>query len=566
MNTNALSQETQAELLQTLLEVGLLRPEQLQAAQTRTPRGQSLIDALLADNSITPRDVAVARSLLLNLPLIDLKRHNVQARALSLIPEETARRYMVIPLDIIENELVVVMENPTDLNALEDLAIRTGMKLRPALGVRQDIEEAFALYYQARHEIERQIERLEPEAVPTPVETRLTVETLTQNPVARVVQLLLEQAARDRASDIHISPTDTTLRIRYRIDGVLHDVLEAPLSIHASLVSRIKVLAEMNIAERRRPQDGQFTFDSNKGPIDVRVATADTVRGEMVVMRLLDKSPGLLVLEELGFLPNAQNTYEQLYTLPFGMVLVSGPTGAGKTTTLYATLNRINRNESNLMTIEDPIEYQFDRINQLQVNRQAGITFATGLRTIMRLDPNVILVGEIRDRETAEIAIQAALTGHLVLSTIHANDAISTVYRLFDLGIEPFLVVSALAGVVAQRLVRQVCTRCRMKTMARVEEQLAFELEMGYPPPVIYEGQGCNFCADTGYRGRVGVFEVLRMSDTLRQMLIRNAMAQELRTQAQAEGMTPMHRDGMIKVEQGLTTPREVMRNVYTLR
>lgn len=566
MNTNAFSQETQAELLQTLLEAGILRSEQLQAAQTRTPKGHSLIDALLADNSITLRDVAVARSLLLNLPLIDLKRHNVQARALSLIPEETARRYMVIPLDIIENELVVVMENPTDLNVLEDLTIRTGMKLRPALGVRQDIEEAFALYYQARHEIERQIQRLEPEVVPTPVDIRLTVETLTQNPVARVVQLLLEQATRDRASDIHISPTDTALRIRYRIDGVLHDVLEAPLSIHASLVSRIKVLAEMNIAERRRPQDGQFTFDSDKGPIDVRVATADTGRGEMLVMRLLDKSPGLLVLEELGFSPTAQSTYEQLYTLPFGMVLVSGPTGAGKTTTLYATLNRINRNESNLMTIEDPIEYQFDRINQLQVNRQAGITFATGLRAIMRLDPNVILVGEIRDRETAEIAIQAALTGHLVLSTIHANDAVSTIYRLFDLGIEPFLVVSALAGVVAQRLVRQVCTRCRMKTTASVEEQLAFELEMGYPPPTIYEGQGCNFCAETGYRGRVGVFEVLRMSDTLRQMLMRNASAQELREQAQAEGMVPMRRDGMLKVEQGLTTPREVMRNVYTLR
>ncbi|MBE9507849.1 MAG: type II/IV secretion system protein, partial [Chloroflexi bacterium] len=274
----------------------------------------------------------------------------------------------------------------------------------------------------------------------------------------------------------------------------------------------------------------------------------------------------LLQLEELGFLPEAMAAYERLYNLPFGMIVVSGPTGAGKTTTLYATVNRLDRNENNIMTIEDPIEYQFGRINQIQVNRQAGITFAAGLRAIMRLDPNMILVGEIRDRETAETAVHAALTGHLVLSSIHSNDAVGALYRLIDLGVEPFLAASALAGVVAQRLVRRVCDHCRILADVSPEERLAFEAEMGSAPARFYQGQGCNFCADTGYRGRVGVFEVLTISESIRRMVVQGAGADEIKAQAIAEGMVPMRRDGMLKVQQGVTTPREVMRSVYTIR
>jgi general secretion pathway protein E len=521
------------DLHEVLLDAGLITPEQLEAAQQT---------------------------------LIDLKRHTVQQHALDLLPEEIARRYNVTPLDVIDGELIVVMENPLDIQAIEDISIRAGMNVRPAVGTRADIQEAHLLYYRARDEIERQLEQITSEPALTPEAPRLTAEMVTQSPVARVVELLINQAVRDRASDVHISPDAGVLRVRYRIDGILHDALDAPLSVHSSLISRIKVLAGMNIAERRRPQDGQFVFQADREEVDVRVATTDTARGEMAVLRLLDKSVSLLQLEDLGFLPEAMAAYERLYNLPFGMIIVSGPTGAGKTTTLYATINRLDRRENNILTIEDPIEYQFERINQIQVNRQAGITFAVGLRAIMRLDPNMILVGEIRDRETAETAVQAALTGHLVLSSIHSNDAVGALYRLIDLGVEPFLIASSLAGVVAQRLVRRVCSHCRTLADVSPAERLAYEAEMGSPPARFYQGQGCNFCADTGYRGRVGVFEVLTVSEPIRRMVMQGAGAGEIKAQAIADGMVPLQRDGMLKVQQGVTTPREVMRSVYTIR
>ncbi|HEY4724005.1 MAG TPA: GspE/PulE family protein, partial [Anaerolineae bacterium] len=357
-----------------------------------------------------------------------------------------------------------------------------------------------------------------------------------------------------------------TLRVRYRIDGILHDMLQVPLNVHGPLISRIKILAEMNIAERRRPQDGQFTFTGDHSEVDVRVSTAETAHGEMAVLRILDKSISLLQLKDLGFLPQALHSVEQLYTLPFGMLLVSGPTGAGKTTTLYAMMNQFNRVENNLITIEDPIEYQFDRMSQIQVNRQANVTFANGLRAILRLDPNVILVGEIRDQETAQIAVQAALTGHLVLSSIHANDAVGALFRLIDLGVEPFLAASALVGIVAQRLVRRVCDRCLTLSDISPEERLAYETELGPGPAQFQRGQGCNFCAETGYRGRTGVFEVLTVGESIRRLLIANASAADIRAQALNEGMISMWRDGMLKTREGITTVREVMRNAYTIR
>lgn len=556
----------QRDLGEVLLDAGLVSPEQLQAARQACPPGQTVTDALIAQGTITPRDVAVAISLQLNLPLIDLKRHTVQPYALALVPEEIARRYKAIPLDVIGDELVVVMENPLDIQALEDISIRAGMRVRVATGARDDIQEALALYYRARSEIERQLEQISPEPGAVAELPRLTAEDVVQNPVARVVELVLGQAIRDRASDVHITPDDGRLRIRYRIDGILHDALETSLTVHGPLISRIKVMAGMNIAERRRPQDGQFMFQGEQGDVDVRVATAETAQGEMAVLRILDKALSLMELDELGFLPEALGLYERLYSLPFGMVLSAGPTGAGKTTTLYATVNRLNWHEYNVMTIEDPIEYQFARISQIQVNRQAGITFATGLRAIMRLDPNVILVGEIRDQETAEIAVQAALTGHLVLSSIHANDSVGALHRLIDLGVEPFLVVSALAGVVSQRLVRTVCERCRTLVDGTPEERLAFESEMGSAPARFYRGLGCNFCTETGYRGRTGVFEVLAVSEPVRRLIVKGASADEIKAQAIAEGMVTMQRDGMLKVQHGVTTPYEVMRNVYTIR
>ncbi len=552
------------DLIDVLLDADLVSAAQVEAARLAVTNGHSPLDVLLAQNIINPRDVAMAFSLQLNLPLIELKRHVVQPAALELVPEHLARRYGLIPLDVINGELIVVIENPLDVQALEDVALRAGLHVRPALGVRDDIQEALAQYYRAGTEIERQLGQIAPE--PAAVEPRLTVEAITQNPVARVVELIINQAIRDRASDVHIMPDVDTLRVRYRIDGILHDMLQVPLSVHAPLVSRIKILAEMNIAERRRPQDGQFTFTSDHGEVDVRVATAETVRGEMAVLRILDKSISLLQLRDLGFLPDALRSIEQLYALPFGMLLVSGPTGAGKTTTLYALMNQFNRIERNLITIEDPIEYQFDRISQIQVNRQANITFANGLRAILRLDPNVILVGEIRDQETAQIAVQAALTGHLVLSSIHANDSVGALFRLIDLGVEPFLAASALVGIVAQRLVRKVCDRCLTLRDISPEERLAYEAEIGPAPAQFRRGQGCNFCAETGYRGRTGVFEVLSMTESLRHCLITQGSADDIRATALAEGLVTMWRDGMLKTQAGITTVREVMRNAYTIR
>ena len=559
--------ETRRDLVEVLLDAGLITPGQLEEAHETRQEGDSVTETLIAQGTIAPRDVAMALSLQLNLPLIDLKRHTVQPHAVSLVPEETARRYTAIPMDVIGDELIVVMENPLNIQAIEDISLRAGMPVRPAVGVRADIQEALRLYYRSRSKIERQLEQIEPEPGPalTPDARRLTAQMVEENPVARVVELILTQAIRDRASDIHITPDDNVLRVRYRIDGILHDMLEPPLSVHRPLISRIKVLAGMNIAERRRPQDGQFTLEEDGTEVDIRVATANTARGEMAVMRILDKSLSFMQLDELGFHAEALEAYKGLYSLPFGMLLVAGPTGAGKTTTLYATINRLDRQENNIMTIEDPVEYQFERISQIQVNRQAGIDFASGLRAIMRLDPDAILVGEIRDHETAEIAVQAALTGHLVLSSVHANDAVGALFRLMDLGVEPYLIVSAVGGVVAQRLVRRVCERCRILADVSPKERFAFEAEMGSSPERFYQGQGCNFCAETGYHGRTGVFEVLSVSESIRRLLMDGASASRIKAQAIDEGMTTMQHDGMVKVKKGQTTPSEVMRNVYTI-
>jgi len=355
------------------------------------------------------------------------------------------------------------------------------------------------------------------------------------------------------------------LRIRYRIDGVLHDTLNLPINIHPALTSRIKIMSDMNIADHIRPQDGQFTIEASGRPIDVRVATCPTVHGEGTVLRLLDKSLAAHALAELGFLPETLEKYQQMLRVPFGMIVASGPTGSGKTTTLYASVNQLDKISRKIITIEDPVEYRFPNINQIQVNPKAGLTFATGLRSILRLDPDIILVGEIRDAETARIAVQSALTGHLVLSSLHANDAVGVIYRLLDLGIEPFLVASALIGTVAQRMVRRVCTDCVHYVKVSKLEQVAYEKEIGENREEFLYGSGCEPCAYSGYRGRVGMFEVLHMSDELRMMVLRNASNVEFREQAIKEGMVPLIRDGMLKVKEGITTPSEVLRNAYTM-
>ncbi|MFO7917107.1 MAG: ATPase, T2SS/T4P/T4SS family [Anaerolineae bacterium] len=503
----------------------------------------------------------------MQLPLIELKQYDPDPAAIKLVPEQMARRYKALPLRIEEGQLVVAMVDPADLQAIEDLRVRTSLNIMPLRASPDDIENAFARCYQNRGEIERQVQRISSavDEEDADLRQRLSVEAVSQAPVARTVELLVHQAVKDKASDIHLEPQEDALRVRYRIDGVLHEVMSLPRRIHAAMLSRIKILSDLNIAERRRPQDGQFSMEVEGKQVDVRVATINTVHGEMAVLRVLDKSVSVRPLDELGFLSDEEDRYRRIITAPWGIVLLAGPTGSGKTSTLYASINQLDKDENKIITIEDPVEYRFEGINQVQVNRQAGITFASGLRAAMRLDPNIILVGEIRDEETARTAVQASLTGHLVFSSIHANDSVGAILRLIDLDVEPFLVTSSLLGIISQRLVRRVCPECHASQEVPERERLVYEQEMGESKKAFEYGQGCNNCAQTGYRGRVGVFELLIMNDEIRRLVVNDASTDEIIDAARRAGMRPMIKDGMIKAKRGVTTPSEVVKNIFAL-
>ncbi len=484
-----------------------------------------------------------------------------QPEALQLIPEAVARRFTAIPIAITDNRLEVAMVNPADISALQVLEYHSKRRIKPIAADEKEIQGAIDFNYRSFGHIEEQVAFIDTGT--EAAEEEDLVQATANVPVANTLRLIMDEAVKSRASDIHIEPQEKRLRIRYRIDGVLQDVMSLPLRVHPALTSRIKIMAEMNITDHLRPQDGQFSTEVRGKPIDVRVATSPTVYGETTVLRLLDKSLGVFDLSQLGFSAQAQVKYDNVLKSPFGMILISGPTGAGKTTTLYASVNTLDKTSRNIVTIEDPVEYRFDNMNQIQINTRAGLTFATGLRSILRLDPDVILVGEIRDAETARIAVQAALTGHLVLSSIHANDVVGVIFRLLDLGIEPSLVCSAVIGVAAQRMVRRICPDCSSYIEAPPFEQLVYEREMGEKPERFLCGSGCELCAYSGYRGRIGIFEVLPISDEIRMMILKGASTVQIRKQTIKEGMIPLVKDGMLKVEQGVTTVSEVLRNTY---
>ena len=494
-----------------------------------------------------------------------LRKDLIQPDALQLVPEAMARKYNVIPMEIKGNVLRVAMANAADIRALEALETRIRMRIEPEAASAEEVQEAIDFSYQSDGEIATQMA-----SISLPGESEITIEEITPDsvadaPIAKALTVIIDGAIKARASDIHIQPEEDSLRVRYRIDGTLHETLTLPLAASVPLISRIKILAKMNIADHQRPQDGQLSVKpKDRMEIDIRVGTIPVIHGEMAALRLLDKSKALMTLAQLGFLPGSLAKYEEMLKVPYGMILVTGPTGAGKTTTLYASLNTLDRKGRNIITIEDPVEYRFKNINQIQVNPRAGLTFASGLRSILRLDPDVLLVGEIRDGETASIAIQSALTGHLVLSSIHANDAVGVVSRLLDLDVEPFLIASALIGVVAQRMARRTCPDCAQMVKVPLVEQMAYSKETGEERSEFLCGSGCKSCANTGYQGRVGFFEIMRIRDEIRTMLLNGANATELRTQAIKEGMIPLIKDGMLKVKENITTPAEVLRNAYT--
>jgi len=517
---------------------------------------------LVEEGLISPRDLATALSIHLRVPLIDLKRHEVRPEALRLVPEEVSRKYNVIPFDIIGGSLALVMEDTRNLRAIDDIAAISRMRIEPMMGFADEISSAIDLNYGEQNVLGAPPveETLPLEEEPSEIES-----DDEEAPALRTLNLLMLQAVRRNASDIHIEPQEKKLQVRLRVDGVLHNTKSLPLDVHAALISRIKIISGMNIAEHRRPQDGRFSRRIRGEEIDVRVACGSTVNGEMAVLRILPKTASLMDLTALGFTPDALKTYEQMLKLPFGMILLGGPTGSGKTTTLYASINRLNMMERNIMTIEDPVEYHIKGVNQFQVNVKAGVTFADGLRAFMRLDPDIILVGEVRDAETARMAMQAAFTGHLVFSSVHANDAVGIMFRLLDLGVEPFFLCSALVGNVAQRTVRRICPYCKEIYKPVAEELSAYEAEVGELPAQFYKGSGCNLCMDTGYLGRIGLFEVLVVTEDIKRLLINNAPPKEIHERAIQDGMVTLMRDGMTKVKEGITTIAEVMRNVYSI-
>ena len=534
-------------------------------AEQRQTKG-FLGQILLKRGVIKKRDLAEALEDQLGLAFVELSDQTVAPEIASLLPENLVRLYKALPFDLRENVLSVAMADPLNLPALESMHLVTGLEVKPFFAPEEDVLLTTNQVFDGRVAAYKAIE--DTTGMAHDEADGMTVRDLERMvedaPVVRLVDSIVQGAIAGNASDIHVEPRERDVRVRYRVDGVLYLMMEIPKRLQSAVISRIKIMAGMNIAERRLPQDGRITVGSNGHMYDLRVSTLLTVFGEKVVMRILDKTSVLLQLEDLGFLPDQQTLVQHLITKPYGMLLSTGPTGSGKTTTLYTALNRVNTGDNNIVTVEDPVEYQLAGINQSQVSLAAGITFARGLRAILRQDPDVIMVGEIRDRETAEIAVQSALTGHLVFSSLHTNDAASALPRLLDMGVEPFLIASSVIGVIGQRLVRVVCRNCKAsyKPERRVLEELGVpEDEHGHVH--FARGAGCPICSGRGYRGRTGVFEVLRMSDQIKRMVLDKASTLEIREQALQEGMQPMQQTGLRKVMDGTTTPEEVMRVIY---
>jgi len=533
------------------------------AAQTNRKLSEVLVEQELVDSEV----LGSVLSLKYGVPVINLAQVEIQPEAVALVSEKVAREHHILPISVDGDTLTIATHEPHDFRTVNSISALTRKRIETVIPVGMSLDEAIDSNYTLTAQIQQQVSQIA--GLNLDLETEgagvSEIDALRQAPIVQAVDMMLTQAVRDRASDIHIEPQEDCLLVRNRIDGVLHDAVSLPLGVHTSILTRIKVMANLNIAERRRPQDGQFGATIGNKKVDFRVSTVEGGHGEMAVLRVLDKSMLLIKLPDLGMNPSVMQPFEKLLGSPFGMILANGPTGSGKTTTLYAALQRLDAKQRNIMTIEDPIEYSFKGINQIHVNRQAGITFPVGLRAIMRLDPDIILVGEIRDAETAVTAVQAAITGHLVLSSIHANDAVSAMIRLIDMGVEPFLVTSAVIGSLSQRLVRRVCPYCRQMAEVPPSEAAAYEAEMGEEAGKFWVGRGCNFCSRSGFLGRVGVCELLTLSDNMRKMVMRGSSASELKEEAIREGMIPMRRDGMQKVKDGMTTPGEILRNVFTI-
>ena len=508
----------------------------------------------------TERAKALALAQSLSFPFVDLNEYQIDDSVMKLVPDDLCRRNNLLPLSIINGRLTVAMADPKNFSAIDDVSAITGMPVIAMVAMPSQVQESINRYLRANAELDEISHEV---AVTAKKEIDLEKDDAeASSPVARFVTLLINQAIDDHCSDIHIEPQEDGLLVRYRIDGVLHVFQRAPRAMTAGVISRIKVMSDMDIGERRKPQDGRITVKHNGEKVDLRVAALPTVWGEKIVMRILSTPAGNLKVADLNFSKRNFEVYSKAYSRPYGMVLVTGPTGSGKSTTLYATLGDVAKPEINIITVEDPVEFRMRGINQVQVNNKAGMTFAAALRSILRADPDVVLIGEIRDAETANIAIEASLTGHLALSTLHTNDAPSAVTRLTEMGVEPFLVSSSLAAVMAQRLARRLCKKCCKADQATPVELklMGVPYKPGDPLPTVYRPVGCRECSNTGYRGRVAIQQVMGVDATMEDMIAKGATSLDIQAAAEAAGMTSLRDDGWQKVLEGITSVDEVLR------
>jgi type IV pilus assembly protein PilB len=559
---------------QVLREGGFITEQQLtQARDASRPSGAGLLDSLVSSGMLAQESLVTVLSFQLRIPVVDLRHVQVDPEAVRLVPEHIARQYGVLPTGFdSDGSLRIATRMPNDFQLSAELSSVTGRQTKFVLAIGGRLEELIERIYSTSVP-----QRGGPEALGAPGARALAPAEaphaggallgtdLSHLPAVQAVEMVTLQAVKGRASDIHMVPQSDSAKVLFRLDGMLRQMIVLPLTLHESMVSRIKVQAGMDISENRRPQDGSFSMMFGEKKVEFRVSAVGTTWGQMMVIRVLDRSGGLISLEGLGMDTASLSLWRQLLALPHGMLLVSGPTGSGKTTTLYASVSELIKDRGNIMAVEDPIEYRVEGINQIQVNRAAGVDFPAGLRSIMRLDPDIILVGEIRDGETAKTAVNAALTGHLVLASIHSNDAAASMPRLLDLGVESFLAATGVVGSLAQRLVRKVCPRCPVAREPTATEAMAYEQEMQEAAPEFMVGQGCNFCTGSGYSGRTGVYEVIPVDESIRKLIASGASGPEIRAQALLNGMIPMRRAGMLKAKEGSTTLSEVFRGVFSI-
>jgi type IV pilus assembly protein PilB len=530
-----------------LVNAGLINQDQLQEALHTKKEDQKLGESLLEKGFISEQQLIEVLEIQLGIQQISLYRYPIDTSLMSIVPKDFARRNLLIPIKKEGNQLTVAMRDPMDYYAVDDLRLSTGFQIFQVIATRDEILTAINKYYNI-------------EEFPEDFQAKSVDDQEGDNaPAIRLINQILASGVQQKASDIHIDPQETKLLVRYRVDGLLKTERTLPKSLQNVLIARIKIMANLNITETRLPQDGRIKLDLEYATVDLRISILPTIFGEKVVIRILDLNSALNKLSQLGFNKINLQRFVKLVERPLGMVLITGPTGSGKSSTLYSSLNHVNTETVNIVTIEDPVEYQVEGINQVQVNHTVGLTFANGLRSILRQDPNIVMVGEIRDVETAQIAIRASLTGHLVLSTMHTNSAIGTIPRLIDMGVEPFLVVSSLSGIVAQRLVRKICRDCKEQYNPTEMERDLFQ-KRGLSIESIYRGQGCKTCRDTGYLGRMAIHEVLVIDEKIRTMMMNNSSVGKIKEYALRNGMIFLIDDGLLKVKQGLTTIEEVLR------